>query len=129
LAYGTIAELRDSDDRLSHTPALFRASLALVSAALTMIDVMFAALVAARLANVGANAADLVHESRTAVHERGRRPAKLRAIPVQPNAFGHFFHIHFAQASVRAVFTFLGTFHAGFDAGSIFLVGHCKAPS
>jgi hypothetical protein len=98
--------------------------LALVGAALTVINIMPSALSATSLADIGAYATKFLHELRAAAHEACRGPAHRRAVFVEPNALGHHGDIAFTQASLGAVLAFLGAANASIDARLVLFVGH-----
>src|SRR5205823_1670683 len=79
---------------------------------------------AASVADVGTQAAQVVHEVRPAAHEGGGLPANRRAIAVQANTRGHPLHVRFAQAGIRAVLALLGTTDARLNTRMVLLVRH-----
>lgn len=89
-----------------------------------MIHFVLAALSATSFADIGAKAANLLHELRTAAHIGRCRKADFQTIPIEADAFGHFGYILFVETSVRALLAFLGTLQAGIDTRLAFLVGH-----
>jgi hypothetical protein len=63
--------------------------MARLGALLTMVSLVLLALRPARIANLGANAADFAGELRSAAHESRCSPANCGAIPVKTNALSH----------------------------------------
>jgi hypothetical protein len=78
------------------------------------------------IANLGTDRTYLLHELRAATHISGRRPANLRAILIEANAFRHHLHVGFIQTGIRAMFALLGATNARLDARTMFVVGHDK---
>jgi hypothetical protein len=107
-----------------HASALFRAALAFIGAALTVIHFVLATFNTTGFANVSTDAADLLHELRTAAHVGSRRKADLGAISIKPDTFRHFCDISFAEAGVGAMLAFLRAPQTSVDAGLVLLVGH-----
>jgi hypothetical protein len=99
-----------------------------VRAALAMLGFKLTAFDGARLANVGADSTKLLHELRTPAYVSGRRPANLGAVLVEPNALGRFADVPLVEASVGAMFAFLGTAYARLDARLMLLVSHSNTP-
>ncbi len=80
---------------------------------------MLGAFLGAGIANLGANAADLVDERRAAAHEGDAQTAHFGAVKTHPRAIGHA-----SQTSVGAVVTLLGTLTASSDTGLVLLMRH-----
>jgi hypothetical protein len=74
--------------RSSHLTALFGAATAFLRAPSAVIHRVLRALGAARFANFGADAANVVHEMRTPAHECRRGPADVGAVAIQADAIG-----------------------------------------
>jgi hypothetical protein len=107
-----------------HAAAFFSALLTGFGATLAMVGLMLAAFCPARLTNLGAHAANILHKVRPAAHKRRCRPADFSAVLVQPNTFGHFRHVPLAEAGVGAVLAFLGAANARLNARLVFVVRH-----
>jgi hypothetical protein len=107
-----------------HAAAFFGALLARVGATLAVLGFMLATLRSTGIADVGAHAANIVHELRSPTHEGGGGPADGGAIPVQPDALNHCCHIVFAETGISAMLTFLGASETCFNAALVFLMGH-----
>lgn len=107
-----------------HLSTLICATPAFFGTAATVIGIVFGTLCATGVADFRAYTTDVVHELRTAAHQRCRRPANLSTITIQANAFRHHRDVLFFQASVGATFAFLRTADTGFDARAVFLVTH-----
>jgi len=110
--------------RTGHSSAFFRAAMTCLGTALAMFRFVLFAFSAARIANVGTEAANVLGEVRAPAHKRRGHPADFGTVPVKPDTFGHDSDILFAQAGVRTVLASLSTFHAGFDTGLVLFVGH-----
>lgn len=112
-----------------HRSARFRAFATGFGAPLTVVHLVPGTFFPARVANFGADPADLLGELRSATHERRRLPADRRAIPVEPNAFGHHLDVRFLQTSACAMFAFLSAGHALLNTRLMLLVCHGKSPN
>jgi hypothetical protein len=110
--------------RLRHAMAFFGAPLASRSAFLAVASLMLAALIAAGLANVGAELANLFGEFTAACHVGGRHAADLRAIHVERNTACHHLDILFLQAGCCAMVASNGAGVACIDAGLELLKSH-----
>lgn len=85
---------------------------------------MFFALVAAGVADLGAEFADIGDEVRSAAHVSGGLPADARAVDVELDAADHFVDVGFVEAGVGAVFAGLCAFDTRFDAVLMISVCH-----
>jgi hypothetical protein len=85
---------------------------------------MRAAFPATRLANLGTNSADVIHESGTARHEQCCKNADRRTIPAEPDVIGHHLDVCLVQTCFSAMFAFLGTFQTCLDARMVLLMRH-----
>jgi hypothetical protein len=113
-----------SDGGTGHLPTLVRATVARLGTSLAVFSFVLVALCATRVANVGTETAKFRGKLRIATHESCGIPTDRSAISIQANAFGHFFHIVFAQTGVSAMLALLGALNAGFNACSKFVVCH-----
>lgn len=111
-----------------HLPAFFRAAVASRGAALAVLSLMSTTFLSARLTDVGAEATDVVDETRVARHVGRRHEANGRAVSIQSNAIGHGGHIVLVKTGSRAMLAFLSAFEAGPDAGLVLLVCHDGSP-
>ena len=107
-----------------HLATLFRAGKTCLRAFLTMTGVMLAALFTARLANIGAQSADVRGKLAAARHGGGREPADRRAVHIRTNTVGHHGRIGFCQACSRTMITHFGATVAGCNAVGILLMSH-----
>jgi hypothetical protein len=89
-----------------------------------VIHLVLSALSATCFADIGTEAADLLHELRTAAHVGSRGKADLGAISIKPDAFRHSCDIFFAEAGVGAMLAFLRAPQTSVDTGLVLLVGH-----
>jgi hypothetical protein len=105
-------------------PALFCAALTFVGAALAVIVLMFTAFSPACVANFSTKPTDFTRETGAATHPRRGRPTDFRAVFVEANALGHHLDVRFAETSVAAVFTSLGTTDTSLDARLELFVKH-----
>jgi hypothetical protein len=105
-------------------PAFVGAALAFIGAPLAVVDIVLSTFHAAGFADLGTNAANLLHELRATTHEARRRPTDRRAVFVEPNTLGHHGDIAFTQASLGTVLAFLGASNASIDTRLVLLVGH-----
>lgn len=103
--------------------AFVRAFAAGFRAAFAMFAVVLVAFRRARVADFGAEPADLCVELRAAAHEGGSQPAQICAVDAESGAFGYL-----AEAFVATVLAFLRATHAGFDTGLVFLMCHFVFP-
>jgi hypothetical protein len=110
--------------RSGHLAALFGAATAFLRAPSAVIHRVLCALGAARFANFGADAANVVHETRTPAHECRRGPADVGAVAIQADAIGHLGDVSFAQASLRTVSAFLSAANARLDARLMLVMTH-----
>lgn len=104
-------------------PAFLGAVPACLGAVLAVIFGVFAAFLRARIAGVGANAAQLIHEPRAAAHEGDAQAAQVAAVDAQPCAIRHV-----PEAGIGAVMTLLRTLMTGGDARLMVLVRHDFLP-
>jgi hypothetical protein len=81
-----------------HASAFFRTVAALFGAPPAMLGFVFAAFGSACFAYLGAYAANIVRELRTAAHGSCGRPTHLGAIAIQPDAIRHHRYVVLAQA-------------------------------
>jgi hypothetical protein len=89
-----------------------------------MFLVMLGAFLSASIANLGTDAANLVHKPRAAAHESDAQAACFRAIETQPRALRHT-----PQTFVGTMITFLSTAATGCDTRLMFLVRHDYPPA
>jgi hypothetical protein len=108
----------------SHPLALLGAFATSAGTMLTVFGLVFAAFRGARFANLRADSAEIVGITRATAHESRSTEADFRAVSVEPNALSHFLDVRFAQAGICAMFTHLGTFNTGCDAGRELFVRH-----
>lgn len=111
-----------------HLPTLILATTAFFGTAPAVLGIMLGTLGATGFADFRAHPTDVVHELRTAAHQRCRHPADLSTIAIQANASRHHFDVLLAQAGVGAMFALLRTADTGFDARAMFLVAHSETP-
>jgi hypothetical protein len=98
--------------------------LALVGATLTVFDLVLAAFRPARIADLGADTANVLQEPRIATHEGRSAPANRRTVPIQPNTFGHFFDVLLVQTRICTVLALLRAADTGLDTRLMFLMAH-----
>jgi hypothetical protein len=110
--------------RARHSFTFLGAFFAGICATLAMIDLVFAAFLATRPANLGALTADRFGKLRIAGHEFGGDRADQRAIPIEFDAPRHVLHILLLQTPARAMFAFRRACVACVDTALIFFVGH-----
>lgn len=110
----------------SHASALLGTATARLRALLAVIVLVLGALVAAGLADFGADPADLGRYVATASHETRGQPADGRTVNVERDAAGHHLHVLFLQAGRRAVVASVGAGAAGVDARLVLFVSHLK---
>ena len=108
-----------------HSAAFFGAMLARFGAGAAMLRVMPPTFFRAGVADIGADAANLVNEPRAAAHEGRATPALAGAIEAQPSAIGHVRH---AGALDRAMLALLRATHARLDTGLMFQMCHGGDP-
>jgi hypothetical protein len=93
--------------------------LARVSALLTVIGIVLAAFHAARLARLGAKAAEVLGELRTATHEGRCTPAEFGTVMIEPDAVCHLRYIALLKTCCSTMLACLSTSDASLDARSI----------
>jgi hypothetical protein len=102
-----------------HFPTFFRTSAAGLSTATAMFVLVLLAFRGTRVANRGADAAELCNESGIPADECRAIPALVCAIDAESSAFRHL-----AETLIAARFALFGTSHTGFHTGLI-LMSHC----
>jgi hypothetical protein len=107
-----------------HFLALFGATLALPGARLTVLVVVLAAFLGARMTSFRANRANIRGERRIRRHQQRRRSADDRAIAIQLDATRHHANIFFVQTLRGAMRAFVGAVIARLNAIDIFFVSH-----
>jgi hypothetical protein len=70
---------------------------------LAMVHLVFATLLLAMLADLGASFADEGHHLAVPGHVRGRKPTDFRTVDIKRNAIGHGIHVGLMQARMRTV--------------------------
>jgi hypothetical protein len=88
-------------------------------AALAMVLLMLDAFLRASIADIGTDAANLVHEPRAAAHEGDAQAARFRAVETTTRTLRHA-----AQTFVGTVITFLSAAATGSDTRLVFLMRH-----
>jgi len=109
-------------------PTFFRAAVAGVGTALAVLSLVPPTFLSARVTDIGAEAADVVDETRIARHVGCCHEADGRTVSIQSNTIGHGGHIVLVETDIRAMLAFLSTFEAGADAGFVLLVCHDGSP-
>jgi hypothetical protein len=99
----------------SHAATLFGTTTACGRAVLAMLHLMLAALIAARLAHLGANLTERRSEPAAPCHERSSHAADVRAVHVERDTSRHHLHVVFLQAGRRTHVAGVGTGIAGID--------------
>ena len=109
-----------------HLAALFCATPARLSTLLAMVRLVLGAFVAAKLANIRAELADLLGAFAAARHVRGGEPADCGAVDVERDAARHHLHVGLLKTSRGAVVAGIGAGVACVDAGLELLVCHLE---
>ena len=89
---------------------------------------MLPAFRAARVAEVGADAAHFLRETAAARHIAGGEATDRCAVDVEADAFRHHLHVWLSQARRRAMVASVGAEGAGFETGRVLGV-HADSPS
>jgi hypothetical protein len=113
-----------TSDRRRHLLTCVGATPAGGGTLLTMVVLVLGALIAATLANLCAQPAQLLCEVTTAGHVCRGLPADSRAVHVQRNATRHHLDVLLLQAGGRTVIACISTSVARLDTVLIHLVGH-----
>jgi len=110
-----------------HLAALLSALMASLGALLAMVYVVFGTFIPAGLADVSAKCTDRFGVGATPGHGSCSQCANLGAIHIQFDALDHHLDVRFVQTGSCAMVTGHGTGVASFNAGVVFLVGHCDS--
>ena len=103
----------------SHLSAFIRAFPTSLGASFTVFSFMFPAFFSTPVAGISAKLTDGRSESATTAHIGSANPACLCTVDASPGAL-----LLGTEASIAAVFAFLGTFNTSFYAIAVFEVGH-----
>ena len=109
-----------------HLAALFCATPARLSTLLAMVRLVLGAFVAAKLANIRAELADLLGAFAAARHVCGGEPADRGAVDIERDAARHHLHVGLLKTSRGAVVAGIGARVACVDAGLELLVCHLE---
>jgi hypothetical protein len=109
-------------------PAFFRAAFARIGAALAMVCFMSPTFLAAGVADLGTEPANVVDETRATRHECSGHEANCRTIAIKSATVGHRGDVVLVKARIRAMLALLSAFETSPDTGFVLLVSHLRAP-